>query len=72
MRDEWEAVITCACGRMLKAAASERDAALTSVNAQADAAQWELCDPPQSLHFPQQLPPRWRCPACIPAKGSAA
>ena len=71
MRNEWEAVITCACGRMLKASGPERDAALTSVNAQADAALWELCPVPQLLHFPQQLP-RWRCPACIPAKGSAA
>ena len=65
MRDpEWEAVITCACGRMLKAAASERDAALTSVNAQALAAKWAEI----------QTGTRWRCLACIAkrAKGRAA
>jgi hypothetical protein len=64
MSNEWEAVVTCACGRMLKASASTRDAALSTVNANAKAAQW--------AEIPTGT--RWRCVACIAkrAKGGKA
>ena len=64
MSHEYEAVVTCACGRMLRASASTRDTALSTVNANAKAAKW--------AEIPTGT--RWRCVACVVkrAKGRKA